>query len=105
MGVAGVRFPVVLGAAGVCFGPGRALQFRGSAVRFGRRNSTGISASSRAFVHLRSAAKGSSQNFWHSVGKGISSSRLVSAFPGIGDLSCTWLQGPEGKALSGEPFH
>lgn len=38
----GVRFPVVLGAAGVCFGPGRALQFWGSAVRFGKRNPTGF---------------------------------------------------------------
>lgn len=68
---------------------GQAGQFWGSAVRFGKRNPTGFCKQ-----HCLCAAR--RDDFFQQIGQ---------CFPAIGDPSCIWLQGPEVKVLSVEPFH
>lgn len=110
-------------AVGVCFGTGRAPlsqlyfweppwseELWGSAVRFDEALQG--SASKVACADLRSTTRGC-QKCWDSAGKVIAPSRLLSAFPGVGDPFCIWpntetcqLQSRVAvKALSGEPFH
>lgn len=81
------------GDAGVCYGPGRALQ-RGLAKEILQDSASSWGVQPGDLPKTPGFPR--KDELFLQIGQ---------CFLDIGDPSCIWLQGPEVKLLSGEPFH